>query len=260
MFVCASILLPLLSLSGATESGIVGGEEAKPHSRPYMVSVQSGGQHRCGGMLIREDFVMTAAHCLGRGQSTGFDQKRLEVLLGAHNISKSEKSQQRIQVKKHYIHPQFRKKDPQDPNYDVMLLKLKTKAKLNKFVKVLALPKKNGKIPANVKCSIAGWGMRRPQGTASDVLYEVTLKMQFDFECRNKWQKYFDDIHMICSVSNGKRAFCQGDSGSPLICNKGPVGIAAYTPKKCDDPKFPEVYMKISAFLPWIKKTIGKKI
>jgi len=50
-------------MKGATESGIVGGRVAKPHSRPYMASLQESRNHRCGGILIREDYVLTAAHC-----------------------------------------------------------------------------------------------------------------------------------------------------------------------------------------------------
>uniref|UniRef100_A0A3B3SK81 Peptidase S1 domain-containing protein n=1 Tax=Paramormyrops kingsleyae TaxID=1676925 RepID=A0A3B3SK81_9TELE len=45
-------------------SGILGGKTAKPHSRPYMASLQVRGAHTCGGFLIREDFILTAAHCI----------------------------------------------------------------------------------------------------------------------------------------------------------------------------------------------------
>lgn len=45
---------------------IIGGREAKPHSRPYMVSVQARGVHACGGALLNSCWVLTAAHCIPR--------------------------------------------------------------------------------------------------------------------------------------------------------------------------------------------------
>lgn len=89
------------------------------------------------------------------------------------------------------------------------MLQLKTKAELNEFVGVIGLPKTNEKIPAHVTCTIAGWGMKRPGGAASDVLSEVTLKLQFSFECKNKWKEYFNSKKMICTPSDGINAFCQ---------------------------------------------------
>uniref|UniRef100_A0A671KGK8 Complement factor D-like n=1 Tax=Sinocyclocheilus anshuiensis TaxID=1608454 RepID=A0A671KGK8_9TELE len=52
-----------LSLSAHVDVGIVNGTEAKPHSRPFMVSLQKNWRHICGGFLISDRFVMTAAHC-----------------------------------------------------------------------------------------------------------------------------------------------------------------------------------------------------
>jgi len=53
-----------LIITGGLESRIVGGREVKPHSRPYMASLQYKRQHKCGGMLIKDDYVLTSAHCL----------------------------------------------------------------------------------------------------------------------------------------------------------------------------------------------------
>ncbi|XP_043103977.1 granzyme B-like [Puntigrus tetrazona] len=256
MFFYSFLFLLVTSLADGMESGIIGGKEAKPHSRPYMASIQCRNHHTCGGMLIREDFVLTAAHCLNYNVN---DQVHLEVVLGAHNLTKVEKSQQRIPVMKLIQHPRFKKNNEHDYSYDIMLLKLKKKAKLNKYVKVMPLPKKSGKTPANVKCSIAGWGSKTASGKrASDVLREVGLKLQFSFECKNKWQQYFDSERMICSASDGKHAFCWGDSGSPLICNTKAQGIASYTiDSSCTSTKYPQSYVKISYFLPWIKENIA---
>ncbi|NP_001122022.1 granzyme 3, tandem duplicate 1 precursor [Danio rerio] len=252
MDLCTFLLLLAISLAGGMDSGIIGGKVAKPHSRPYMAFIQNKFE-ACGGMLIRDDYILTAAHCLNNN-----DRSHFEVVLGAHNISKHEKSQQRIQVKKHIQHPMFlNSNNEKDYSYDIMLLKLKNKAKINKFVKVLSLPKKNEKLPENVKCSIAGWGTKESNGNKpSDVLEEVTVKLQNNHECERKWQQHFNPERMFCSVSDGKHAFCRGDSGSPLICNTKPQAIASYTVKKDCLHTHPQVFVKISCFLPWIKKNM----
>ncbi|XP_050975396.1 granzyme B-like [Labeo rohita] len=257
MVLYSFLLLLGVSLAGGMESGIIGGKEAKRHSRPYMASIQTDKSHTCGGMLIREDYVLTAAHCLNNNVYS--DQNLIEVVLGAHNINKMENNQQRIPVMKYIKHPKSERNNKKDYSFDIMLLKLKDKAKLNKFVNVMRLPKKIKKTRPNVKCSIAGWGSKSPKGVqASDVLQEVKLKLQENSKCKEMWQQYFNSETMICSVSDGKHAFCKGDSGSPLICNTIPQGIASYTfDGNCTNTKYPQVYVKISYFLPWIKKTIG---
>ncbi|KAM6986620.1 granzyme B(G,H)-like [Aplochiton taeniatus] len=189
--------LQLLSITGASDSGITGGRPVKPNSRPYMVSLQVGGHHVCGGVLIRKDFVLTSAHCKG--------SKPMIVVLGTHNISKKEnKTRQRIPVAEYYPHP-----DHDHHRFDIMLLKLKTNAALTKYVKIIELPKKDGKVPANIKCSIAGWGMTAPNTLASNILREVTVKMQFSFECANRWKQFFSEDQMLCTRSDGRKGICQ---------------------------------------------------
>ncbi|KAA0715657.1 Granzyme B [Triplophysa tibetana] len=245
-------LLFCISFAVGMESGIIGGNEAKPHSRPYLASLQHNKAHTCGGMLIKENYVLTSAHCLK--DISG--KKQLEVVLGAHNIDQNERSQQRIQVIKYIPHPGFEQNNNKNYSYDIMLLKLKTKAKLNKFVKVVTLPNKYVKTPGHGNCSIAGWGMiNKDIEKPSSILYEVTLELQSNEECKTIWQTNFDSARQMCTVSNGREAFCMGDSGSPLICERKLLGIASYTsPDYCTKTIHPEVYVKIPAFFRWIKK------
>ncbi|XP_068390744.1 granzyme B-like isoform X2 [Eschrichtius robustus] len=108
------LLLAFLLPPRAKAGEIIGGHEAKRHSRPYMAFLQFWDQDdrkRCGGFLIREDFVLTAAHCWGSS---------LNVTLGAHNIKVRERTQQVIPVRKAIPHPDYNKKNYSN---DIMLLK-----------------------------------------------------------------------------------------------------------------------------------------
>jgi hypothetical protein len=62
---CDTLQWWCLLLSACSEVTIVGGHEVKPHSRPWMVSLQVKNNHICGGTLIRDQWVLTAAHCKG---------------------------------------------------------------------------------------------------------------------------------------------------------------------------------------------------
>uniref|UniRef100_A0A2K5VDE6 Granzyme B n=1 Tax=Macaca fascicularis TaxID=9541 RepID=A0A2K5VDE6_MACFA len=107
------LLLAFLLTPGAGTEEIIGGHEAKPHSRPYMAFVQfldEKSKKRCGGILVRKDFVLTAAHCLGSS---------INVTLGAHNIKEQERTQQIIPVKRAIPHPAY---NPKNFSNDIMLL------------------------------------------------------------------------------------------------------------------------------------------
>ncbi|XP_047458048.1 granzyme B-like [Mugil cephalus] len=242
---CILYVLLMVTLAGASESGIVGGKVTKPHSRPYMASLQYQGKHSCGGILIREDFVLTAAHCQ--------DSQTMTVVLGAHDVTKKEKSQQHIKVAKYYPYQKF----DGTIDYDIMLLKLENNATLNKYVKTIGLPKKNGKIPAKIKCVVAGWGKTGPNESASPVLKEATETIQFPSECNKIWQKYFTSARMICTTFGKKGGVCQGDSGGPILCNNKVQGLTAFTRiNECDNPKYPHVFTKVNFYSAWINETM----
>lgn len=63
------------------ESKIVGGQEAKDGEAPYQVSLQIRKSHLCGGAIIHEKFIVTAAHCLAGQKAESF-----KVLVGTNDV------------------------------------------------------------------------------------------------------------------------------------------------------------------------------
>ncbi|KAM6202534.1 granzyme H-like [Rhynchocyon petersi] len=238
LFLWAFLLTP-----GAVAEEIIGGHEAKPHSRPYMVYVRFHHQKSktsCGGVLIQADFVLTAAHCLGSS---------MNVILGAHDIKKREWTQQRIPVKNAISHPGY---DERGKFNDIMLLQLETKAKLTAEVRLLHLPGSKAQVKPGQVCSVAGWG-RISKTTRTTKLHEVNLVIQKDQVCEHL---SFNKAFKLCvgDPKENKTSF-KGDSGGALVCNNVAHGIVSYG-KNNGTP--PIVFTKISSFLPWIKETMKR--
>ncbi|KAM6181652.1 granzyme B-like [Erethizon dorsatum] len=241
------LLLAFFLPSRAKAGMIIGGNEAKPHSRPYMAYLKiwdKGSVKKCGGFLIHEKFVLTAAHCAGSS---------INVTLGAHNIEKQEKTQKVIHVKRSIPHPDY---NPQIMTNDIMLLQLEKKAKLTKAVQLLRLPKGKSQVKPGALCQVAGWGQLAPQGKFPSTLQEVEMTVQKDEVCETLFGKHYDSATEMCvGDPKIKNSSFKGDSGGPLICNNMAQGIVSYGRKNGTTPR---VYTKISHFLLWIKETMKR--
>ncbi|XP_008156773.2 chymase isoform X1 [Eptesicus fuscus] len=226
---------------------IISGIESKPHSRPYMaylkiISYQSY-VFNCGGFLISQEFVVTAAHCKGR---------KITVILGAHDIKQEESTWQKLEVKEQFVHPKY--------NYftnvnDIMLLKLQKKAKLNHAVGTVPLPTKSTFIQPGKVCRATGWGRIGVEKPGSDTLREVKLRLMKAKAC-NHFMFYSHNLQICVGNPRKKRSPYKGDSGGPLLCAGVAQGIVSYGRK---DAKPPGVFTRISPYVHWINKIIKRK-
>ncbi|NXE00984.1 DDN1 protein, partial [Chaetorhynchus papuensis] len=225
---------------------IIGGREVKPHSRPYMAYLEIKTRSQsfsCGGFLIRPDAVLSAAHCVHKEGVT--------VTLGAHNISHQERSQQKIRVRHWVVHSNYSSDGFKN---DIVLLKLKPRARINEYVQFLSLPRSNERVTEGAECKVSGWGWTSLTGPRTDVMREVKLKVQNDKTCQLffKYQRQ----SMICvGDEDGKKASYRGDSGGPLVCGRKAHGIVSHGR---EHHLFPEVFTRISYFEPWIHKQLRR--
>ncbi|KAM6238735.1 mast cell protease 1A-like [Porphyrio hochstetteri] len=238
-----------LLLPGAGAGRIIGGWEAKPHSRPYMAYLKiKNATHpfSCGGFLIRSDAVLSAAHCV-----TGKGKVSVTVILGAHNITKNEPGQQKFHIRHWVIHPKYSRNTLAN---DIVLLKLEPKAKLTKTVSYIKLPNQDRLKPGTM-CKVAGWGRTSLKSGGSSVLMEVDLKVQHEKVCEDFFKRYLKESMICTGDEHVRKSSYHGDSGGPLVCNGKAHGIVSYGPEYCI---FPKVLTRVSYFEPWIRAELKK--
>ncbi|XP_066551490.1 duodenase-1 [Amia ocellicauda] len=237
---CILLLCGLMAaLTGVCGVEIIGGQAVPPHSRPYMayILLGRGKSSSCGGFLIREDFVLTAAHC---------QAQEYHVIIGAHNIEENETSQKVINVKKAFPHPLSKNFEN-----DIMLLKLIKPVVLNREVAVI--PLRSRSVAPGTVCSVAGWGkVNQSKSSSNSILQEVNVTVQNYEQCRSTWGGQYDD-RKICA-GRPDHGTCKGDSGGPLVCDGFAQGIVSFGSDNCKDK--PAIYTKISVYKYWIKATL----
>ncbi|XP_053901902.1 duodenase-1-like [Malaclemys terrapin pileata] len=236
----AAFLLPP-SLHSAR---VIRGQEALLGSTPYMAYVQTRSRGSCGGFLIRQDVVLTVAHC-------NCNLGKIFVYLGIQDFMKPRQNWQRIRARRWVQHPDF---NNENFDNDIMLLKLWHKAELTEWVGLVPLPEADHHVSPGSKCSMTGWG-RTGVNTVTSRLHEAEQDVVSDSLCRKQYRHY-NPTTMLCAGSpHAKKSATRGDSGGPLVCNGVVQGIVS---NGNPNGRPPSVYTRISKFIPWIKETLQK--
>ncbi|CAH2050325.1 unnamed protein product, partial [Iphiclides podalirius] len=236
------------------EERIVGGHNADLNEWPWIVALFNGGRQFCGGSIIDDRHVLSAAHCVAH--MTSWDVARLTARLGDHNIRTNTETQHvERKIKRVVRHRGF---NMQTLYNDVALLTLDQPVTFSKSIRPICLPSGNRAYAGQV-ATVIGWGSLRESGPQPSVLQEVTIPIWQNSDCRLKYGSAAPGgivDHMICA---GKASMdsCSGDSGGPLMVNEGgrwtQVGVVSWG-IGCGKGQYPGVYTRVTAFLPWIQK------
>ncbi|CAG9822919.1 unnamed protein product [Phaedon cochleariae] len=228
---------------------IIGGHDANITDYPWQISLQHRQSHFCGGFLISEKWVVTAAHCFIEGYS---DIENLLVRAGSSDWSRGGK----LHFLNRYItHPQF---NISTADYDIALLELDPPLILNQSTRPARLPEAGQVIPDNAQLTITGWGATYAADYVVYDLQEVTVPTVNRNVCQSALANDTITNNMFCAglIGVGGKDSCDGDSGGPAMINGQVVGIVSWG-YSCADPRYPGVYARVSAFRDWIHQNTG---
>ncbi|KAI9575744.1 hypothetical protein GQX74_015486 [Glossina fuscipes] len=225
-----------------TAGRIVNGKETTIESRPYQVSLQQVGNGRrfCGGSIISENIVVTAAHCL-----QGVKPSELQVRLGSTYYNEGGLL---VGVKALKYHEKF---DPKLVIYDIAIAKLDKSIKESSTVRYIELTKKVPK--TGTSAVVSGWGTKCFMACdLSPVLMEVEVTFLERKDCASPTYLYGEKIKetMVCGYAKEKDS-CQGDSGGPFVAEGKLVGVVSWG-QGCALDGYPGVYADVAALRDWL--------
>jgi len=235
---------------------IVGGNPTDPHEIPWQVGLVNSWSPRpfCGGTIISERFIMTAAHCMGGS---------FQVLAQEHDVTDNSDGTKH-NVKASTSHPNY---NDNTYDYDYAIVELVEPLSLTGSSKARAacLPTSSDvQFASGTSFVVSGWGALSEGGNSPDVLHAVLVPHVSDAACNNYYDNYGGiTARMICAgQAQGAIDSCQGDSGGPLTwvdptsSKVKLIGVVSWG-VGCARPNNPGVYAEVSSVLPWIESVTG---
>ena len=232
---------------------IVGGRDAPRHPFYVYLFIRQGTSRRgsaCGGTIVTENGVVTAAHCLYHSNLDRWASLSEIFVIVSDFTENSWKSQAtKYRVEGGTYSPSYNPRDPGSHN-DIALLKIKGQFDM-RYNKVLPIcgNKRYRKALAIGLGLISQSPDHRPSVLQEAILFE-------DRNCQS-WSST-DYRKQVCFSDPGRKSVCSGDSGGPLVGNFGSrsqclLGISSFASGYgCVHQDYPGVFTKASYYKNWM--------
>lgn len=281
------------------QGNIVNGEEALIGEYPwlanlgYTVAGRSQINFKCGGALIGERYVITAAHCVTQLPGSF---KLSTVRLGEHRLSSNidcgldpnqpsnsepicNDTPQDFDIEEIIFHPDYGV--PHVFRNDIALLRLNRPANFSDFVQPICLPfdhdenenyvETTANLGLQNSVKVAGWGATNERGRdPADALQKLNVPIFPGNKCVDVYKTrggILDSESQMCAGGEAGKDSCVGDSGSALMRDERTkfdsrkfrwklLGVVSFGPRLCGTSGVPGVYSRMRHYLDWILENI----
>ncbi|PNF43247.1 hypothetical protein B7P43_G14886 [Cryptotermes secundus] len=219
----------------------------------------------CGGTLIDNLHVITAAHCVKT-----YNGHDLRVRLGEWDVNHDVEfyPYEERDVYAVHIHPEFYAGTLYN---DIAVLRLTQPVDTARspHIAPACLPDPHSDYTGS-RCWTTGWGKDAfgDYGKYQNILKEVDVPIVSHQQCQLQLQQtrlgYDYRLHpgMICAGGEEGKDACKGDGGGPMVCERGGswqlVGIVSWG-IGCGQQGVPGVYVKVAHYLDWIRHIVNNR-
>ncbi|KAF7993882.1 hypothetical protein HCN44_011151 [Aphidius gifuensis] len=239
------LLLINISIGELITSRIKNGEESEAAEFPHHVAIRRNSQYLCGGSILDELHIITAAHCV---QKHGQKFNNLNVIAGTNDLGLW--WPRTYGVKKIYIHQDYSDDKYED---DIAILRLDENIRFNNNQRPIKLP--DGDTPEESDITMCGWGKLDTAGYRPVLLRKLSTRVIKNSKCQIQMGRRIYD-RQICTYAPHGAGACFGDSGGGLVDGDVLVGIVSYIAGAGCGKLFPDVHTRVYHYVPWIKKTL----
>jgi len=265
-FLAVFISEPVVAGSEPEALAIINGEDVEDASTyPYIASLQvvteDGNEHNCGGSIISDEYILSAAHCFFDEDGNQVADNYYNVMVGVVDLTEQggeAGNRQLMEAKQVIVHPDY------DGNVDndIAIIQLNGNLDLDgTYVAAISLATNTQNLTSGQDLTVIGWGDtigssdEYEYGEYPDRLQVATVDFITQSECLKMIGEF--DIHGRMCAGTGDTDSCSGDSGGPLVADGVQYGIVSYGVSTGCGKGIPGIYAEVSCYLGWVGETTG---